>query len=115
MKILTHTASLQVRGLVKQQIDSFNYLINHDMRNVLLAKDNRKIISEAEPDWYMKYLDIRVERPTKQEKYAERAMNPHECRLRDMTYSAPIKVRMPLCLPRVMFTMSNTNHFTFRL
>jgi len=78
---------------VKQQIDSFNYLVNHDMRNIVMAKGNQKILSEVDPDWYMKYLDIRVERPCTLEQYMTRRITPHECRLRDMTYSAPIKAR----------------------
>ena len=89
---------LQVRGLVKQQIDSFNYLVNHDMRNIVMAKGNQKILSEVDPDWYMKYLDVRVERPCTQEQYMNRRVTPHECRLRDMTYSAPIKVRHTMCV-----------------
>ena len=36
---------LAVKGLVKQQIDSFNFLINQDIKNIVLS--NEKIVSPA--------------------------------------------------------------------
>jgi DNA-directed RNA polymerase III subunit RPC2 len=45
-------AFLKVRGLVKQHIDSFNYLINHDIRNIMHA--NEKITSDTDPNFYLK-------------------------------------------------------------
>jgi DNA-directed RNA polymerase III subunit RPC2 len=84
---------VQVRGLVKQQIDSFNFLIQEDMRNVVMAEGNRTLTCDADPDWYLRYLDVRVGSPTTKVNYVERKLTPHDCRLRDMTYSAPITVR----------------------
>ncbi len=43
---------LKVRGLVKQHIDSFNYFINTEIKNILEA--NNKITCEADPSFYMK-------------------------------------------------------------
>eukprot|EP00892_Ulva_mutabilis_P000434 jgi/Ulvmu1/10391/UM061_0075.1 len=85
-------AFLKVRGLVKQQIDSFNYLIQEDMYNIVMADGNRMLTCDADPEWYMRYLDVRVGSPTTQVNYVERRLTPHDCRLRDMTYSAPIHV-----------------------
>ncbi|CAK8685075.1 unnamed protein product [Clavelina lepadiformis] len=82
---------LKVKGLVKQHIDSFNYLINVDIKNILKA--NKKVLSDADPNWYLEYLDIHVGTPDIEESFnVTRAVSPHECRLRDMTYSAPITV-----------------------
>lgn len=78
---------------MKQQIDSFNYLIQEDLYNIVMADGNRTLTCDADPEWYMRYADVRVGSPTTQVNYVERRLTPHDCRLRDMTYSAPIHVR----------------------
>ncbi|CAL4144068.1 unnamed protein product, partial [Meganyctiphanes norvegica] len=84
-------AFLRVKGLVKQHIDSFNYFINVDIKNIVKA--NSKVTSDVDPLFYIKYMDVRVGQPN-----IEEGMNisketaPHECRLRDITYSAPVMV-----------------------
>eukprot|EP00095_Tigriopus_kingsejongensis_P012376 snap_masked-scaffold190_size271632-processed-gene-1.0 protein:Tk12376 transcript:snap_masked-scaffold190_size271632-processed-gene-1.0-mRNA-1 annotation:"dna-directed rna polymerase iii subunit rpc2" len=84
-------AFLSVRGLVRQHIDSFNYFIATDLKNIVRA--NEKVISSADPAFYLKYLDVHVGPPQIEESFGvSRATTPHECRLRDITYSAPITV-----------------------
>ncbi|XP_060608469.1 DNA-directed RNA polymerase III subunit RPC2-like [Ruditapes philippinarum] len=82
---------LKVKGLVKQHIDSFNYFVNIDIKEIMKAND--KITSDADPNFYMKYLNIYVGMPDVEEGFnITKPISPHECRLRDMTYSAPITV-----------------------
>lgn len=84
-------AFLKVKGLVKQHIDSFNYFINVDMKKVVLA--NEMVTSDADQSFYLKYLNITVGTPDVEESFnVTRQVAPHECRLRDITYSAPITV-----------------------
>ena len=83
-------AFLKVKGLVRQHIDSFNYLLNVDIKKILKANDIVK--SDTDAAWYLKYLDIAIDRPSKEEDVASTAVTPQECRLRDLTYSANIKV-----------------------
>ena len=84
-------AFLRVRGLIKQHLDSFNHFIDVEIKNVLKAND--KIICDADPNWFVKYLDIKVGKPEIEEGFnIIRATTPHECRLRDITYCAPITV-----------------------
>ncbi|XP_064594783.1 DNA-directed RNA polymerase III subunit RPC2-like [Liolophura sinensis] len=84
-------AFLKVKGLVKQHIDSFNYFVNIEIKNIMKA--NEKISSDADPMFYMKYLNIYVGSPDVEEGFnITKPVSPHECRLRDMTYSAPITV-----------------------
>ncbi|KAK2509216.1 hypothetical protein MC885_000163, partial [Smutsia gigantea] len=103
-------AFLKVKGLVKQHIDSFNYFINVEIKKIMKA--NEKVTSDADPMWYLKYLNIYVGLPDVEESFnVTRPVSPHEqrssdrlivfqCRLRDMTYSAPITVdiEMPIML-----------------
>lgn len=84
-------AFLAVGGLVRQHIDSFNYFISTELREIVLA--NAKVVSAADPMFYLKYLDVHVGMPEIEESYnVARVTTPHECRLRDITYSALITV-----------------------
>ncbi len=84
-------AFLKIKGLVKQHIDSFNYFINEDIKKIVQAND--KVTSDADPSFYLKYLDVRVGQPDVDDGFnITKNTTPHECRLRDMTYSAPITV-----------------------
>lgn len=82
-------AFLKVKGLVKQHLDSFNYFVDVDLKKIIRA--NQLILSDVDPEFYLKYVDIRVgHRSNSSSK--DYIVPPHECRLRDMTYSAPIYV-----------------------
>lgn len=86
-------AFLQVKGLVKQHIDSFNYFVDVDLKNIIKA--NEKITSDIDPKFYLKYTDISVGHPTRNDPDAiDKTISPHECRLRDVTYSADIYVNI---------------------
>ncbi|CEG82017.1 Putative DNA-directed RNA polymerase [Rhizopus microsporus] len=84
-------AFLKVKGLVKQHIDSFNYFVNVDLKKIVKA--NEKVTSDVDPHFYLKYTGIRVGMPERtDDDVANRSYTPHECRLRDLTYSANIFV-----------------------
>jgi len=90
-KWLLLPAFLKVKGLVKQHIDSFNYFVDVDIRNILKA--NNKVTSDVDPRFWLKYTDISVGFPDRTDPDAvDKSVTPHECRLRDTTYSAPIYV-----------------------
>lgn len=44
----------QVRGLVKQHIDSFNYLIKCEMKKIIHAKGNERVTCDTDPNFYLK-------------------------------------------------------------
>ncbi|KAJ2834824.1 DNA-directed RNA polymerase III complex subunit Rpc2 [Coemansia furcata] len=84
-------AFLRVKGLVKQHIDSFNYFIEVDLKKIVKA--NEMVTSDVDPAFYLKYTGIRVGMPERLDPdAANRSITPHECRLRDMTYAAPVAV-----------------------
>lgn len=87
-------AFLKVKGLVKQHIDSFNYFVEVELKNIVKA--NQWVRSDVDDKFWLRYLDIRVGRPNRQDEDDLRDRNstvtPNECRLRDMTYAAPIYV-----------------------
>ncbi|KAJ2934552.1 hypothetical protein H1R20_g2527, partial [Candolleomyces eurysporus] len=88
-KWLLLPAFLKVKGLVKQHIDSFNYFVNTDIKNIVKA--NNKVTSDVDPRFWLKYTDINVGFPDRNELEAiDKRVTPHECRLRDTTYKCPL-------------------------
>lgn len=121
-------AFLQVKGLVKQHIDSFNYFVDHEIKHIVRA--NEKVVSSSDPMFYLKYLNVHVGTPDVEEGFnMTKSTTPHDCRLRDMTYAAPITVdieytrgqqrvirnglpigRMPIMLRSSKCVLYNKNH-----
>ncbi|CCA66782.1 probable DNA-directed RNA polymerase III, 130 KD subunit [Serendipita indica DSM 11827] len=92
-KWLLLPAFLKVKGLVKQHIDSFNYFVDYDLRAIMEA--NCKVTSDVDPRFHFLFTDIRVGTPvSEQADFANQRqpITPHQCRLRDATYSAPLMV-----------------------
>lgn len=89
-------AFLKNKGLVKQHIDSFNHFVNVELKKIIKAEPI--ITSDVEPKFYLKYLDIYVGPAQRHdetiygEMKKESTITPNECRLSDLTYSAPIYV-----------------------
>ncbi|KAL1619116.1 DNA-directed RNA polymerase III complex subunit Rpc2 [Neofusicoccum ribis] len=87
-------AFLKVKGLVKQHIDSFNYFVDEQLKQILRA--NQYVYSDVDDKFFWRYTDIRVLKPCRVEEENVRGIQstitPNECRLRDMTYAAPIVV-----------------------
>ncbi|MCJ1304302.1 DNA-directed RNA polymerase III core subunit ret1 [Hypocenomyce scalaris] len=91
-------AFLKVKGLVKQHIDSFNFFVEVELKKIVKA--NQKILSDVSPDFFLKYTDIYVGKPCRLDEGLienprhewSSTVTPNECRLRDMTYAAPIMV-----------------------
>lgn len=86
-------AFLKVKGLVKQHIDSFNYFVEHEIKDIVKA--NREVTSDVDSNFKLEYTDVHVGTPERLDYDDRRSVNeitPNECRLRDMTYAAPIRV-----------------------
>jgi hypothetical protein len=45
-------AFLRVRGLVRQHIDSFDYLVDHDIRAIVAA--NERVTCDTDPNFYLR-------------------------------------------------------------
>ena len=53
--------------MVKQHIDSFNHFINRDIKKIVQA--NKKIVCEADPNFYLLYKDIYIGTPDVEESF----------------------------------------------
>ena len=90
-KLLPHF--LRMRGLMRQHIDSFNHFINVDIKQIVGARSNFEVRSEADPLFFLRYMDIYVGEPSLDEdSFNTVTATPFQCRLRDCTYSAPLFV-----------------------
>ena len=95
-------AFLRVKGLVKQHIDSFNYFTEQELKKIVKA--NSQIFSnpfghdkaQDGKTRFVKFTDIRIGSPCRADEvnqgHVDTVVTPNECRLRDMTYAAPIYV-----------------------
>ena len=81
---------LKVKGLVKQHLDSFNYFIRTELKEIVQA--NNRVDSDIDPSFYLAYTDIYVGNPCIEENMVSHPINPQECRLREITYAAPVMV-----------------------
>ncbi|KAF8130276.1 hypothetical protein EV363DRAFT_1399449 [Boletus edulis] len=107
-KWLLLPAFLKVKGLVKQHIDSFNYFVDTDIKNIVKA--NNKVTSDVDPRFWLKYADIHVGFPDRTDLDAiDKSITPHECRLRDITYSAPILVTIQYTRGKNVVRRPNVN------
>lgn len=87
---------LEIRGLkMRQHIDSFNTFIDYELKQIVHSPSACEILSEHDPKFYIRYTDCWVGEPSVEEdSYATSPATPFQCRLRDVTYSAPIYVNV---------------------
>ena len=64
-KLLPHF--LRMRGLMRQHIDSFDYFVNVDIKQIVAARSNCEVRSEADPKFFLRYTDIYVGEPNLEE------------------------------------------------
>lgn len=83
---------LEYKGLVTQHIDSFNDFVTRGLKDIMSAESNVLVRSDADPKWFLKYENIYIGKPSKKEDMTMIETSPQMCRLRDLTYSAPIYV-----------------------
>ncbi|KNH48539.1 hypothetical protein EDEG_05078 [Edhazardia aedis USNM 41457] len=84
---------IHTKGLVRQHINSFNYFITTEIRNIMNA--NSIVDSDVDPTFYLKYTNIWVEKPKTSSMFGSNLsekITPFECRLRDESYLGAIMV-----------------------
>lgn len=102
-KLLPHF--IRMRGLMRQHIDSFDHFINVDIKEIVAARSNQEIRSEADPRFFLRYTDIYVGEPSLDEQsFVTSSITPFQCRLRDCTYSSPLYVNVRYTRQRQIVT-----------
>lgn len=75
---------------MKQHLDSFNYFVDVELGKIMKA--NERVDSDIDPNFFLKYTNIYVGSPRIEENMVGYEVTPQECRLRELTYAAPIMV-----------------------
>lgn len=93
---------------MKQHIDSFNYFVDHDLKNIVKA--NNKVTSDVDPRFWLKYTNIQIGFPDRTDSDAvDKTVTPQECRLRDTTYGAQILVTIEYTRGKNVVRRANVN------
>lgn len=94
-RITLEVANLISRGtLMRQHIESFNHLVQNELRSIVLAKSNYRVSSEVDPRWFAEYENCWVGQPSFMDGLTSRPLTPQQCRMADMSYCAPIYVNV---------------------
>jgi DNA-directed RNA polymerase III subunit RPC2 len=88
---------LKVRGLVKQHIDSYDYFIQEEIKKIVFA--DARWSSDVDKKFSVEYTDVRIGVPIVVHDNVSFNVTPHMCRLRNLSYSAPIYVDIKYTRP----------------
>lgn len=79
---------MKMKGILNHHIASFDHLIYTELEKIILNESNVEIKSSVDPDFSIRYLNIRIDNPSEivGRGQAPKLITPHECRTRDMTY-----------------------------
>eukprot|EP00392_Amoebophrya_sp_AT5.2_P009184 g9212.t1 len=85
---------LEARGLISCQLESFNSFVSQGIRDIVFSKSNVEIRCDVDPNWFVRFTDIQIGRPQMIDDRSLQDLDvyPQQCRLRDLTYCAPIYV-----------------------
>jgi DNA-directed RNA polymerase III subunit RPC2 len=84
---------LQLRSLLRQHIDSFNHFVTTELTQIVVNTPVNQIIkSDYDPKFFVRYEKIWLaDAPTiDEDSFYTTTTSPQLCRLRDLTYSAPL-------------------------
>lgn len=73
-------------------MESFDFLLNTKIKQIIKANVNNKIQSEVKPEFTLKYKKVKVLKPEIAENFTKRRLFPMECRLREISYAGIIQV-----------------------
>jgi|TARA_B110000971_G_scaffold202162_1_gene221621 DNA-directed RNA polymerase III subunit RPC2 len=79
---------------MKQHISSYDHFISHSLKQIVTSPSCVEIRSDNDPNFFLRYTDCWVGNPDVEaqnipESHIHKA-TPFRCRMRDLTYSAPI-------------------------
>lgn len=74
----------------QRQINSFNHFVEKEIHK--LVESDKTIFSDIDASFFLTYHKIRVGQPVINENMISYKITPNECRIRDLTYMAPLYV-----------------------
>eukprot|EP01029_Cantina_marsupialis_P009851 TRINITY_DN22719_c0_g1_i1.p1 TRINITY_DN22719_c0_g1~~TRINITY_DN22719_c0_g1_i1.p1 ORF type:complete len:1123 (+),score=348.94 TRINITY_DN22719_c0_g1_i1:80-3448(+) len=83
---------LLARGVTRHHIESFDHFVNSEMPAIM--NSSPEIRSDHDRNFFLQFTHIHIGKPTYEDNGITQDITPHECRMRDLTYSAPIYVNI---------------------
>ncbi|CAL6100864.1 DNA-directed_RNA polymerase subunit beta [Hexamita inflata] len=87
------TEYVNQRGIVSHHLQSFNSFVDNTVKEIVRA--NCEVRSSQNPSYFLRFDSVDVKRPCVLNEGA-RELTPQECRLRKISYSAPIMAKIQL-------------------
>lgn len=87
------TEYINQRGAVSHHLNSFNNFVDNTIKHIV--KTNSDVKSTTNPHFLLRFESVDVKRPCVLSEGA-RELTPNECRLRGISYSAPIMAKILL-------------------
>jgi DNA-directed RNA polymerase subunit B len=86
---------IKEKGLVRQHINSYNDFIAKKLREII---EEESIVQTSSPNFYAVITDVRIGNPQVREfdGSINTSITPLECRIRNLTYAAPVYVNIVL-------------------
>lgn len=86
---------IKEKGLVRQHINSYNDFIARKLREII---EEESIVQTSSPNFYAVITDVRIGNPQVREfdGSINTSITPLECRIRNLTYAAPVYVNIVL-------------------
>jgi DNA-directed RNA polymerase subunit B len=86
---------IKEKGLVRQHINSYNDFIARKLREIV---EEESIVQTSSPNFYAVITDVRIGNPQVREfdGSINTSITPLECRIRNLTYAAPVYVNIVL-------------------
>ncbi|EKX73192.1 DNA-directed RNA polymerase III subunit, putative [Theileria equi strain WA] len=81
-----------MRGIARQHINSYDDFVLREIKEIMNAPSNKIIRTDVDPQFMLEFVDIRIGKPCIEENMVAVMLTPQMCRIRDLTYSAPIYV-----------------------
>lgn len=87
---------IEEKGLVRQHLDSYNEFVTKRLRETILSDG---VVTTQIHNYYVIITDVRIGKPRVRDEIgavleAPESLTPMMCRLRNMTYAAPISITM---------------------
>lgn len=93
------------KGIVWQQIESFDFFLKSDLKKILNRKDFPTFFSNS--SYNLKYSSIKVKNAVFLKKNFEYTITPNECRQRDITYSSHLYANLKFKILGKVFSFQN--------
>jgi len=86
---------IKEKGLVRQHLNSYNDFIARKLREII---EEESIVQTSSPNFYAVITDVRIGNPQVREfdGSINTSITPLECRIRNLTYAAPVYVNIVL-------------------